>query len=152
MIPGKTLKARAVALLSRRDYARAELRLKLLGLDGAQAESVDAALDQLERDGLLSDQRCAEQVARRHRGRHGARAVEQELHRRGVRADVVEATVSAARSHEVDEAMIALRRKFQDKPASADEWARQGRYLQNRGYSMETIRQVLRASTAQDGN
>lgn len=146
MTQSTSIKARAVALLSRREYSRQELRQKLVGDDEASSAGVDPVLDQLEQDGLLSEQRFAEQIARRHRGRHGARTVEQELVRRGVRAEIAEPVVAAARENEIEEARAALEKKFAKGPDNMEEWARQGRYLQNRGYSLETIRRILRVS------
>jgi regulatory protein len=136
-------------MLARRDYARAELAAKL-GPHVAEADDLAGLLDDLQARGYLSDARFAQQLADRHRGRHGPLTVERELRRRGVPDDVVSTTVTEARATEYDEAQRVLRRKFAAAPASRQEWARQGRYLQTRGFSLEVIRRLLRAPIEQE--
>ena len=136
-------------MLARRDYARAELSAKLAP-HVAAGEDLTALLDDLQARGYLSDARFAEQLANRHRGRHGPLTVERELRRRGVSDDIVSTTVTEARSTEYDEAQRVLRRKFTTAPANMQEWARQGRYLQARGFSLEVIRRLLRAPIEQE--
>lgn len=129
-------------MLARRDYARAELAAKLAPHAG-EGDDVPTLLDELQALGFLSDARFAEQLAHRHRGRHGPLTVERELRRRGVADDIVDATLDAARSTEYDEAQRILRRKFAEAPASMQDWAKQGRYLQARGFSLDVIRRLL---------
>lgn len=136
-------------MLARRDYARAELAGKLQAHAG-EGDDLPALLDELQSLGFLSDARFAEQLAHRHRGRHGPLTVERELRRRGVADDVVDATLDAARSTEYDEAQRILRRKFAAAPASMQDWAKQGRYLQTRGFSLDVIRRLLRAPIEQE--
>jgi len=136
-------------MLARRDYARAELAGKLQAHAG-EGDDLPALLDELQSLGFLSDARFAEQLAHRHRGRHGPLMVERELRRRGVADDVVDATLDAARSTEYDEAQRILRRKFAAAPASMQDWAKQGRYLQTRGFSLDVIRRLLRAPIEQE--
>ncbi|MEO8040061.1 MAG: recombination regulator RecX [Betaproteobacteria bacterium] len=144
-----TLRSRAIRMLARRDYARAELARKLEP-HAAPGEDMAALLDEMQRLGFLSDARFAEQLANRHRGRHGPLTVERELRRRGVADDIVGAALTDARTNEYDEAQRVLRRKFAAVPATMHDWAKQGRYLQARGFSLEVIRRLLRAPIEQD--
>lgn len=144
-----TLRSRAVRLLARRDYARAELAGKLEAYV-AEGDDLPALLDEMQALGFLSDARFAEQLAYRHRGRHGPLTVERELRRRGVADDIVDATLDAARSTEYAEAQQVLRRKFREAPANMQDWAKQGRYLQARGFSLEVIRRLLRTPIEQE--
>ncbi|MBK8018718.1 MAG: recombination regulator RecX [Betaproteobacteria bacterium] len=137
------LRSRALSMLARREYARAELKKKLETHAG-QDDDVDGLLDELERSGYLSDARFGEQLARRHGGRHGALKLEQALRSRGVTESVVESVVAAAREDEPARALAVLRRKYAAPPEGMDEWARQARYLRNRGFGLDVIRQVLR--------
>lgn len=136
-------------MLARRDYARAELAAKLATHAG-ENDDVPALLDELQSLGFLSDARFAEQLAHRHRGRHGPLTIERELRRRGVADDIVDTTLDAARATEYDEAQRVLRRKFAQAPASMQDWAKQGRYLQTRGFSLDVIRRLLRAPIEQE--
>lgn len=144
-----TLRVRAVRMLARRDYARAELASKL-ERHVVEGDDLNALLDDLQARGYLSDARFAEQLANRHRGRHGPLTVERELRRRGVPDDIVSTTVTEARSTEYDEALRVLRRKFASAPENMQDWAKQGRYLQARGFSLEVIRRLLRAPIEQE--
>lgn len=139
-----SLKARAIALLARREHARVELRRKLLAYAG-QDDDLEVLLDQLEREGLLSDARYSEQMAQRHRGRHGALRLQHKLRGSGVSETAMEPVVAAARAEEPAQALAVLRRKFPAAPGDRMEWARQARYLHNRGFGPDVIRQALRA-------
>ena len=136
-------------MLARRDYARAELAAKL-ATHASENDDVPALLDELQSLGFLSDARFAEQLAHRHRGRHGPLTIERELRRRGVADDIVDTTLDAARATEYDEAQRVLRRKFAQAPASMQDWAKQGRYLQTRGVITDVIRRLLRAPIEQE--
>lgn len=139
-----SLKARAIGMLARREHARAELRRKLVAHAGP-GDDVDAVLDLLEGEGLLSDARYSEQMALRHRGRHGASRLQQKLRGNGVSEAAMQPVVAAARADEPAQALAVLRRKFSAPPGDSNEWARQARYLQNRGFGSDVIRLALRA-------
>ena len=139
-----SLRVRALALLARREFARAELAARLAPRAGPD-DDLDGLLDALEREGLLSDARFGEAMARRHRGRHGAAWLTAALRARGVDEAVVQAQAAAARATEPDLALQALRRKYPEPPGDRDDWARQARFLRNRGFDADAIRQALRA-------
>ena len=115
-----------------------------------ESDDIPALLEDLERAGYLSDERVAAQIARWHAGRHGPLRVARDLEARGVRAADIKTVVSAAREVEPAHALLVLRRKFPDPPADAAEYARQGRYLANRGFSHDVIRRVVRTRPEPD--
>jgi regulatory protein len=131
-------------MLARRDFARAELARKL-SPHAVPGEDLAPLLDELEKMGALSETRFAEQLLRRYSTRHGPLKLKAALQRRGVAAEVAAVVLDAARAGEVASAVEVLRRKFPAPPRNREEWARQGRYLQNRGFGMEVIRKVLDA-------
>ncbi|MFO1319702.1 MAG: recombination regulator RecX [Burkholderiales bacterium] len=139
---GKSLRALALGLLARREHTRAQLASRLAPLAG-EGEDLEALLDEFVASGFLSDERFAEQFVRRRRGRQGPLRIGQELRARGVDEAGVGAALRDARASEAREALALLRRKYPVPPASADERARQGRFLQNRGFSLAAIRRVL---------
>jgi regulatory protein len=154
--PPKSLKARAIALLSRRDYARTELRAKLVGerahddSTGIAADDVDAVLDELAVLGYLSDARFAQGMVRQKSGGYSKRAIGASLKARGV--DDAAATEALA-GVEIDDldAMVALwRRRFGAPPGSDREKARQVRFLSSRGFSLSAIFKLLRNPPAED--
>lgn len=153
--PARSLKARAIAHLARRDYARAELRQKLLGAGGQgpsagvpnsapDAGEVDALLDELAALGYLSDERYARAVVTRKAGSHSRRAIAGELKAKGVASETVAEAMNAAEGDDTS-AMIALwQRRFGKVPANEREKARQVRFLQSRGFALSAIFRLLR--------
>ncbi|MDE1941731.1 MAG: recombination regulator RecX [Betaproteobacteria bacterium] len=138
------LRARALALLGRREHTRHELARKL-SVHADTPEILDALLESLTEEGLLSDARAAEAVLRVRSGRHGLLRIRQEFQQRGVPEDVAASALETAREGELASARQVWSKKFSQLPANAEERARQGRYLQNRGFSLSVIRQVLRS-------
>ena len=136
------LRTRALALLSRREHTRRELFQKL----AAHCEdetALEALLDALTEEGLLSDSRAAEAILHARQGRHGLLKIRQEFQQRGVPAKVASAALETARAGELESARSVWRKKFAQPPTNADERARQGRYLQNRGFSLAIIQKIL---------
>jgi regulatory protein len=147
---GISLRNRALGLLARRDHGRVELARKLQR-HAEEGDDIPALLDDLERLGFISDARVAEQLGRRAAGRHGPLRLARDLAMRGVPAAESEEVIATAKADEPAQALAVLRRKFPQPPADAAEYARQGRYLQNRGFSPGVIRRVIRAVADDDG-
>jgi regulatory protein len=152
--PPKTLKARAIGLLARREYSRAELRERLLagaGRSDSGPTDVDAVLDELAALGYLSDTRFAKAVVRQKSGGYSKRAIGATLKARGVGGD---AATDALGGVDIDDqdALVALwRRRFGKPPANDREKARQVRFLQSRGFSLSAILKLLRSPPDDDG-
>jgi regulatory protein len=145
--PPTSLKARAIALLARREFSRVELRDKLGAggdIDAAGADAVEALLDELAALGFLSDARFAQAVVRQKSGGYSKRAIGASLKARGVGGDAVADALAGVDIDDVD-AMVALwRRRFGQPPANDKERARQVRFLQSRGFSLSAIFKLLR--------
>ena len=139
-----SLRERALRLLARRDYAEAELRAKLAPHAGAD-DDLAAVIGQLASVGYVSDSRCAEQVSRRHQGKHGPLTIERDLRRRGIGRELIDQVVAEAKATEYDQARAIFLRKFSQPADTMIERARQGRYLEARGFSRSVIGRVLRA-------
>ena len=141
--PPKSLQARAVGYLARREYARSELRDKLLAT-GAPPDDVDPVLDELAAQGYLSDERFAYALVRQKQGGYSKRAIAQKLKAKGVAGEVVTEALAGAGADDAD-AMVALwRRRFGRAPADDRERARQVRFLQSRGFGLSAILKLLR--------
>lgn len=139
-----SLRAQAIRLLARREYARAELQQKLLAKGGA-AEEVRLLLDALIAQGYLSDVRYA-QVAVAHKSKSFARRhIVESLRAKGLaRADIETALTEAAIDD--DAALRALwQRRFGRAPVDTRDEARQVRYLQARGFALSAILRLIRA-------
>lgn len=146
-----SLLARAVRLLARREHSRAELARKLAQArhgKGPPSDPVDpvavaVVLDELEHLGLLSDARFATQRARQRSERYGNSRLRHELQQKGVAAPVAMEAIEALTGTEHQRALALWQRRFGQLAQSPSERARQGRFLQARGFSMDTIRRVL---------
>jgi regulatory protein len=143
--PATRLLQRAVALLARREHSRAQLARKLTErLDDDQASTdIDGVLDELQRRGLLSEERFAASVVRVRAARYGDARLAQDLKERGVPAEVARAALDTVRGSEVERARQLWLRRFGTPPASLAERVRQSRYLTARGFSAAVIRKVL---------
>ena len=137
-------RARALALLARREHSRFELAGKL-SRRGYPAEAVAACLDALEESGLLSDARYAESYVRsRVEKGYGPLRIRQELRERGVAASLAEAALADYKHRWPALAQRQYRRKFgATRPADYRDWARRARYLGGRGFSAEHMRALF---------
>jgi regulatory protein len=133
--------------LARREHSRAELAQKL-ARHAASGEQIEALLDDLVRQGFLSDARYAEMVARTRGARFGSERVAHELRRKGVPDALLEKTVGELRAGDLATARAAWQKKFGAFPKDAKEKARQIRFLQSRGFDLETIFMLLRDGAA----
>jgi regulatory protein len=109
----------------------------------ADPDALEALLDELQARGWLSEQRLADQLLRAAAGRFGTRKLVQQLAQKGVSQEVVAQARRRARENELDSARAAWLKRFGKPPASLRERARQTRFLEQRGFDPEVIRQVL---------
>ena len=146
--PPRSLAACAVGYLARRDYARSELRDKLLAT-GAASDEVDAVLDDLAAQGYLSDARFAQALVRQKAGAYSKRAMAQTLKAKGVAGDIVTEALEGAAADDHATLVALWRRRFGRVPADERERARQVRFLQSRGFELSAILKLLRNPPAE---
>jgi regulatory protein len=132
-----------VALLARRDFAAGELAARLQQ-DGYPNDAVVAAIADLTAGRILDDARFATQYVAYHadRGR-GPRRIALELAKRGVTAAEIEAALAAGPDWAARAREVRIRRFGLSLPDSWAEKAKQGRFLQYRGFSSDHIRSAL---------
>jgi len=143
----RSLKARAIALLARREYSRAELRSRLAAHDGAgdgDVAAIDVVLDELATLGYLSDARYAHAVVRQKSGGYSKRAIVETLKARGVTGAAAVDAVADAGIDDLDALVALWRRRFGKPPTDDREKARQVRFLQSRGFALSSIFRLLR--------
>ena len=137
------LRARALRLLGRREYARRELGERLMRW-GATPEQTARLLDALEADALLSEVRYAESWTRAHLARgDGPRRLRQGLAQAGVDAALIQETLPDDENWAERLETVRRRRFGAAPPADWPAWARQARYLERRGYAPELIRRQV---------
>ena len=137
------LRARALRLLARREHSRAELRRKLAP-HAQEGSDLEALLDDFTRRGWLSEERFVEQTVRVKSRRFGPLKIAHHLREKGIdEAGIAEALSRSTIDR--DEALEAVwRSRFGRAPVDAAEKARQIRFLQGRGFALESIRKLLR--------
>ena len=138
-----SLRQRALDCLARREYSRQELHRKLQPFAG-EADDIPALLNDFQQRDWLSDERFAEQVVHARKGRYGNLKVAHELREKGVDEALVTKAVAALSQDEEANARGVWQRKFGEAPKNREEWVKQARFLQSRGFGFETIKRVLR--------
>lgn len=150
----KTLMARAVAYLARREHSRLELARKLSRYlaEGESTEEIDRVLDRLQEKGFLSDQRYAHVRARVRSQKYGNVRLAMELRAQGVDNDVISQTLENIEEPEIVRAQRLWDRRFGTVAADYKERARQIRFLASRGFSMNVIAKVVKGNPVDDWN
>jgi regulatory protein len=142
----------AVKLLSARPYSERKLRDKLLGRQ-YEAPDVREALERLRRERLINDRKYAEEFvrARMHARPRAASRMITDLLARGIPLTLAKEVVAEVmpKADEVPLAREFVRRK-QAQYAGLDDdtrWRRLAGMLARRGFSYDTIREVLGKSS-----
>ena len=139
------VRAKALALLARREHSAQELKSKLLDR-GYESTAVEGVLSSLEGQKLLSDARFVQEfVAARVRRGSGPMKIREELRGRGVTGELVAQALAGLKAGSAEGAAAARRKRFgAGLPGDMQERARQARFLQQRGFSMDDIRKALK--------
>ena len=134
----------AMDLLARREHGRVELTRKLRQR-GACPDMIDAALDRLTEEGLLSESRYLESYINYRAGSgYGPLRIREELSQRGLARGDIEEALRECDFNWQERLEETWRRKFSGQvPVDAKERARQGRFLSYRGYPLEMIGRLL---------
>jgi len=134
------LRQRAFRLLARREHSRAELARKLAPHAGSSQE-LETLLDSLVEKRQLSDERYASERARWLARKYGPARIRSDLRAKGVAEELV--ALACSDDDELEQASLALRKKYRTKATTREERARRARFLQGRGFSYEAIRRAL---------
>lgn len=141
-----SLRTRAMRFLARREHSRAELQRKLSHV-AVEGDDLEAVLDELAKQGWLSDARFAEQAVRAKARRFGPLKVTHQLRAKGVADEAIAAAFRAAGEDGAASLDAVWRSRFHDAPASDRERARQVRFLQGRGFPLDAILRFLREAS-----
>ena len=135
----------AMDLLARREHGRVELMRKLRKR-GAPEELIEAALQRLAEEGLLSEARYLESfVAYKARAGYGPQRIREELDQRGLARGDIDQALRDSGIDWFEQLRETWQRKFAGRlPVDARERAQQGRFLAYRGYSLDMIGRLLR--------
>jgi regulatory protein len=145
----RSLKGRALRLLSGREYSRAELERKLLPFE-EEPGSLALALDDLQVKDFISEQRVLESVVHRRASKLGVGRIRQELQTKGLDPQKVADAVAQLRTTEEARARAIWLRKFATPAEDNAATARQMRFLAARGFSGDVIRRVVKGASGED--
>ena len=146
------MRQRALEYLGKREYSYAELdqKLKTYLEEDESIEVVTAILEDFKARGWLSDARFTEQIVHARSHKFGSAKIANELREKGVSQELIENAIEQVKQNELDNAKDIWRKKFKATPASRDEWARQARFLQSRGFGFDVIKKVLNSKLEDD--
>jgi regulatory protein len=137
------VRASAIALLARRDFASGELRQKL-ERQGYDREVTEEAVAELVEGGLLNDARFAEHYVAYHADRgEGPLRIQADLKAIELPSDLIQAALAAGPDWKARAREVRIRRFGLEEPKTWPQKAKQGRFLQYRGFSSDHIRAAL---------
>ena len=139
------IRKKAMDLLARREHSAQELRQKLTARE-FDNDAIEEAMRGLRDDGLQSDERFAESyINSRFNAGIGPRKIRFELCQRGIADELVDRYLDLY-SERWDQSMMQQRvRKYGDAiPEDHAGRMKQARFLQNRGFSPESVMRLFR--------
>lgn len=133
--------------LARREHSRHQLEKKLT-LKQYTADEIAAALNRLIEQDLQSDLRfCRSFIEHRYQHGYGPLRIEQDLVQSGIDRAIIADGLQAYQLRWSDGLFELAQRKFSGPALDAKTYQKRYRFLLNRGFLPEQIREVLR-----DGN
>ena len=137
-----TAKERALAMLDRRDYSRAEL-LKKLTEKGEDETEAAAAVERLAELGFVDDARYAPIIVRHYAAKgYGPQRVRQELQRRGIPRELWDEAMEQMPEQD-DTVDRLLRSKLKSESSDRAELKKAQDFLLRKGYGWEEIKSAL---------
>ena len=147
----KTLRQRALEYLAKREYSYMELGQKLKAY-ADEDDDIPTLLEDFKSRGWLSDARFTEQIVHARQSKFGSAKIAHELREKGVADELIADAVGQVMDHELENATEVWRKKFKANPKSREEWAKQARFMQSRGFGFDMIKKVLNAAEAEEND
>lgn len=136
------MRQRALDYLGKREYSYVELGKKLKTF-AEETDDIDKILDDFKARGWLSDVRFTEQLVHARQNKFGSVRVANELREKGVDDELIASAVAIVKTNELEHAREICRKKYKGSPKSREDWARQARFLQSRGFGFDIIKKSL---------
>lgn len=144
--PQVSLRQRALDYLAKREYSVAELAQKLNTVARQyelDADEIPEILADFKKRNWVSDARFTEQILHARKSKFGSARIAHELREKGVSDELISGAVQDVKENELANAKAVWRKKYDSAPASREEWAKQARFLQSRGFGFEIIKKVI---------
>lgn len=149
MTAQKSLRSRALDILSRREVSRLELKRKLAPYAESE-EEIDQVLSEFSDRNWQSDERYTEAYVYSKSRKHGSLRLQHDLSVKGVERELIAAHLPD-REQELANACAVLRKKFAAPAADAKEKQKQARFLAYRGFPAETAYRAMQTAWQEDG-
>jgi regulatory protein len=144
--PQVSLRQRALDYLAKREYSVAELAQKLNTVARQyelDADEIPEILADFKKRNWVSDTRFTEQILHARKSKFGSARIAHELREKGVSDELISEAVQDVKENELANAKAVWRKKYDAPPSSREEWAKQARFLQSRGFGFEIIKKVI---------
>lgn len=144
--PQVSLRQRALDYLARREYSVAELGKKLQSVARQyelDADEIPEILADFQKRNWISDSRFTEQILHARKAKFGSARIAHELREKGISDNLIADALQDVKHDELENAKAVWRKKFITPPSSREEWAKQARFLQSRGFGFEIIKKVI---------
>ena len=143
-----TAREKALALLDRRDYSRAELLKKLLEKGEDEAEAAET-VERLAELGFVDDARYAPIIVRHYAAKgYGPQRVRQELQRRGIPRELWNEAMEQMPQQD-DTLDRLLRSRLKGESPDRTELKKAQDFLLRKGYGWDEIRSALERYTSE---
>ncbi len=148
------LREKAMGYLAMREYSYKELKQKLRAYVPvtpedvepdleAHYEAVNALLEDFKARGWLSEERYTEQIVHARQRKFGSLRIANELREHGIGEALVDKAMAEVKGNDMVNAQAIYHKKYDAPPSSREEWAKQARLLQSRGFGFDIIRKVV---------
>ena len=144
--PQVSLRQRALDYLAKREYSVAELAQKLNTVARQyelNADEIPEILADFKKRNWVSDTRFTEQILHARKSKFGSMRIAHELKEKGVSDELISEAMQEVKVDELSNARGVWQKKFSSPPSTREEWAKQARFLQSRGFSFEIIKKVI---------
>ena len=139
--PLERAKARALRLLERRDYSKAELAAKLAE-KGEKPEAAEQAAERMAELGFVNDENYAGMVVRHYAAKGcGRQRIREELRRRRVPRELWDAALEEL-PDQTETLYRLLETRLRGKAPEGDELRRACAYLVRRGFAWDEVREA----------
>ncbi|MDO4697026.1 MAG: recombination regulator RecX [Neisseria sp.] len=148
----KSLRSRALDILSRREVSRLELKRKLAPYAEAEnEEEIDKVLEEFADRNWQSDERYAEAYVYSKSRKYGSLRLLHDLSAKGVERELIQAHLPD-REQELANACAVLRKKFPSPADNPKDKQKQARFLAYRGFSTDTAYRAMQTAWHEEEN
>ncbi len=142
---GRSLLARGIGYLSRREYSQFELRSKLAPYAETEQE-LEQTLARLQKENWQSDSRFLQTTTQANAKKWGASRIAAKLRQHQLQDEAVDAALRDLRETEYERAKLVWEKKFKGHHYTTPaEYNKQCRFLLSRGFAADVVRRIVRA-------